>query len=95
MNNAIMIEKNDDVVVVIEPVKKGERIVYAQKDGAAAMLEAGEDIPIYHKAAIKKIVKGGKVNKYGEHIGEATTDIEPGMHVHTHNVRGVREDLDE
>ena len=28
--------------------------------------------------------------KYGERMGIATADIEPGEHVHVHNVRGLK-----
>ncbi|MDQ6598863.1 SAF domain-containing protein [Bacillus salipaludis] len=33
---------------------------------------------------------GEDILKYGEVIGLATTDIEPGEHVHIHNLEGKR-----
>lgn len=92
MNNAMFISPQDDVAVAIEPIAKGEAVLYgpAQEPSFAAL----EDIPIYHKVAVRDIPKGRKVLKYGEHIGEALCDIARGAHVHVHNVSGVREDLD-
>lgn len=40
--------------------------------------------------AIKDIPKGGEIIKYGEIIGRATANIEPGEHVHVHNVESLR-----
>jgi len=43
--------------------------------------------PAGHKIAVAPIATGQKVLKYGAPIGSATTDIQPGEHVHTHNVK--------
>jgi altronate hydrolase len=48
------------------------------------------DIPRGHKIATKPIGKNEGVIKYGERMGHATTDIQIGEHVHTHNVLGDR-----
>ena len=93
MKNALIIEPVDDVVIAIEPIRQGEDVVFADHDGVERAFKAAGNIDIYHKIARKPISKGSKVNKYGEHIGEATRDIALGEHVHTHNVVGVREDL--
>ncbi|MAG17268.1 MAG: galactonate dehydratase [Phycisphaerae bacterium] len=39
-----------------------------------------------HKVAITRIAKGEPIVKYGNTIGFASAPIEPGQHVHTHNV---------
>ena len=57
-------------------------------DGATVLLE--DDIPAYHKFALKKISTGEKVIKYDEVIGEAVCDISLGAHVHVHNVKSLR-----
>ena len=49
-----------------------------------------EEIPFGHKIALRKILRGGPVIKYGERIGRAIRTIEPGELVHTHNVEGER-----
>lgn len=40
-----------------------------------------------HKIALQPIAAGQKVLKYGAPIGSATRPIEPGEHVHTHNLK--------
>ena len=37
--------------------------------------------------AIRAIAKDGQVFKYGVPIGRAKVAIEPGQHVHVHNIR--------
>lgn len=93
MNNAMIIDPSDDVAIAIEAIGKGEAIVCQLHSTAG--LTALEDIPIYHKVAVRDIAQGGKVRKYGEHIGEALCPILRGSHLHVHNVDGVRENLDE
>lgn len=93
MCNAMMIDAKDNVIVAIEPIKKGDEVCYLC-GGNEKRLTALEDITIYHKLASCDIKKGMPVIKYGEHIGIATQDIQTGEHVHTHNVEGHREDLE-
>ena len=64
-------------------------------------LEAGhspiavkERVEIGHKVAIVPIPRGAAVRKYGQIIGFATTDIQPGQWVHTHNVEAGALSLD-
>ena len=85
MLNGMIVEPVDNVVVAIEPVKKGETVTY---------MCAGEDITIYHKLAACDIAKGQPIVKYGEHIGLAARDIKAGEHVHCHNLEEHRENLD-
>ena len=58
-----------------------------EKDNVAVQLEQTETIPAGHKAALEPIKQGEFVIKYGEIIGRATRDIQPGEWVHTHNLR--------
>ena len=53
-------------------------------------IKVREEIPFAHKIALRKILKGGGVIKYGERIGKATRVIQPGELVHIHNVVGER-----
>lgn len=91
--NAIMIDDRDNAVVVTEPILKGQIISYTRQDGTVCTLLSRQDIAIYHKAAIKDILAGTPIIKYGEHIGLASSDIKAGMHIHEHNVLSVREIL--
>lgn len=95
MNDALKIEKIDNVAVVIRPISKGEEVVYRDHGGEMKMVCAVSDIPIYHKIALENMKSGEKIVKYGEHIGEASKAIQIGAHVHTHNVASVRENLRE
>ena len=91
MLNGMIVEPVDNVVVAIEPVKKGETVTYMCA-GEEKHLTAVEDITIYHKFAIRDIAEGEPVVKYGEHIGQATAFIPAGAHVHVHNVVSMKED---
>jgi altronate dehydratase small subunit len=53
-------------------------------------IEIIEKIPFGHKFAIKNIMKGDNIIKYGEPIGEAIEKIEHGTLVHIHNVMSKR-----
>lgn len=94
MRNAIIIDGKDNVVVAIEPIRKGDTVTYLCGDEERT-LAALQDITIYHKLAACDIAKDEPVVKYGEHIGVATCDIKAGEHVHVHNVEGRRENLDD
>lgn len=64
--------------------------------GAALLLRADDDvavtirdlpgIPRGHKVAVRALVAGTQVRKYGQSIGVATRDIAAGEHVHAHNL---------
>ena len=77
MLNGMIVEPVDNVVVAIEPVKKGETVTYMCA-GEEKRLTAAEDITIYHKLAACDIAKGQPIVKYGEHIGLAARDIKAG-----------------
>lgn len=78
MNSLLQIHPEDNVVVAVSPVAAGETI---------AGVTVRTDIPSGHKLALKAISMGESVIKYGFPIGNATTDIQPGEWVHTHNLR--------
>ena len=52
-------------------------------------LKTNTKIPQGHKISTKEIKKGEKIFKYGQIIGEATTNIQAGEHVHNHNLAFV------
>lgn len=47
-------------------------------------------IPYGHKVALRPIPQGDTVLKYGLSIGSASQNIQPGNHVHVHNVESNR-----
>lgn len=93
MCNAMLIDPADDVVVAIEPIAKGAPVVYLCGE-EEQHFSAREDIPIYHKVSRRDIPADEPISKYGQHIGVAACDIPMGAHVHVHNVKSRRENLD-
>jgi SAF domain len=81
----IVISERDNVATALEPIGIGEVI---DVDGRA--IAARDAIANGHKIAVTRIPAGSAVVKYGSPIGTATIDIEPGAHVHTHNVASSR-----
>lgn len=86
--NALLISPKDNVAVVTENVSKGDKVQFVQ-EGTGVSIEAQQDIPIYHKIAIRDIVQNGQIIKYGYVIGVAITSIKTGEHVHCHNVESA------
>lgn len=89
--NAMIVNEKDHVIMTVELVKKGEELCWKDSKGYHT-ITALEDIPKYHKAAVKGLKKGETVLKYGESIGHALSDIEPGAWVHTHNISDYPEE---
>ena len=83
MSRFLQIHPDDNVVVCLEPLAKGESITLS--DGSR--IEAIEDVPAGHKIAIRNIDNGKNVIKYGYAIGHATEDISIGRWVHTHDIK--------
>lgn len=91
MINALLIDPKDNVIVAIRPLKAGDIAYYYKKNGNEVnKVDVKEDIPIYHKMAIKEIKKDEAIIKYGEVIGTAYCDLASGIHVHVHNVKDRR-----
>ncbi|MCR4780746.1 MAG: altronate dehydratase family protein [Ruminiclostridium sp.] len=78
MKKSIIISPGDSVGVALAALKKGE---------TAEGITLTEDIERGHKFALRAIKTGEPVIKYGAVIGRATADIEPGSHIHTHNMK--------
>lgn len=89
---AIILHRQDNVATVIEDGKSGDDVAPRSFDGQVlvAPVRLQEDIAFGHKVALFHINRGDAIVKYGEVIGQATTSIEPGAHVHVHNVEGRR-----
>jgi len=85
MNTVLHVNEKDNLVTCLKAVAKGEKIVLAGKTFIAT-----SDIPKFHKMAIATIKKGEYCYKYGEVIGEALEDIQPGDYVHVHNLASTR-----
>ncbi|MFZ5944478.1 MAG: UxaA family hydrolase [Bacillota bacterium] len=75
------INDKDSVVVATKKINKDTVILISDEE-----VRVNNEILPGHKIAIKKILKGEKVLKYGYPIGIAAQDIFPGDWVHTHNM---------
>ena len=84
-DNIILVNENDNVVTSLKQKKSGDRFKVDDR-----IIEIQNEIPAGHKIALHKIKKGEPIVKYGESIGIAVVDIEPGEWVHVHNVNGIR-----
>jgi altronate hydrolase len=80
-NAAIHLSPNDNIAVARVPLAAGQRV---RIDGdEVTLLDA---VPMGHKLALRAIDAGGTVVRYGQVMGRARIGIEPGRHVHVHNV---------
>jgi len=77
--SALLIHPRDSVAVALRPLAPGTPI-------GIKNIVARDDIQTGHKIAVQLIKRGSPVLKYGEFIGLASADIEPGQHVHLHNL---------
>ena len=73
----VQLHPADNVVVVSRDVEAGT---------TAGGVTIRAEIPRGHKVAVAPIPAGEPVRKYNQIIGFAAQPIEPGEHVHTHNV---------
>ena len=84
MGKAILVNDKDNVVTAVSDFKKGREVTY-KVGSEARQIKTNEAIPYGHKIALTRIAKGSAIIKYGEMVGQAKSDIEPGEWVHTHN----------
>ncbi len=83
MSRFLQIHPQDNVVVCLEELKKGESI--ALEDGRT--ITALQDIPAGHKILTKSVSKGENIVKYGNPIGHAIEDLAEGSWIHTHDIK--------
>jgi len=69
----------DDVVIACREIEAGTNLL---KEGVIAK----ERIPAGHKIATRAVAANAPVRRYNQIIGFATRPIEPGAHVHVHNL---------
>ena len=74
----VRLHRDDDVVIARHQLVAGLRL---DNDLVVRGL-----IPAGHKVATRAVAAGAPVRRYGQIIGFATRAIEPGEHVHTHNI---------
>lgn len=82
MNNVIMINKNDNVAVVLQNISAETKLQLHNE-----LILISEDILQGHKIAVKNIEEGSEVIKCGYPIGVTTQPVSAGQWVHDHNLK--------
>jgi altronate hydrolase len=80
-NSAIHLHASDNVAVARVAIAPASEL---RIDGV--QITVRDPIPAGHKVALKPIEPGEIVWRYGQAIGRASRDIQPGEHIHTHNL---------
>src|SRR5262249_16281155 len=80
-NSAIHLNPADNVAVARVPLSLGAEL---RVDGVA--IRVLDQVPAGHKVALALIQPGEIPRRYGQVIGRAKRPIQPGNHVHTHNL---------
>lgn len=78
----VILHPQDSVCVAVRNLSPGTSV-----SGGGCQVTLTGAVPAGHKLALRPIAQGQRVLKYGQTIGFATQDIQPGDWVHTHNVR--------
>ncbi len=78
----IQITASDNVAIAVNDIPAGVIV-----SAGSASIESRQAIPAMHKMALVPIAEGAEIRKYGQLIGFADCDIQPGDHVHVHNCR--------
>ncbi|HEV3301739.1 MAG TPA: altronate dehydratase family protein [Planctomycetaceae bacterium] len=81
----------DDNIAIAKRTIRADTLIEAD---AGTAIHVTERVEIGHKVAVVPIALGAAVRKYGQTIGFATADIQPGQWVHTHNVEAGTLSLD-
>jgi altronate hydrolase len=80
-NSAIHLHESDNVAVARVQLSPQARL---RIDGIEITVK--DSVPAGHKVALRTIQPGEIVHRYGQNIGRAKERIEPGQHVHVHNL---------
>ena len=77
----IRLQETDNVVTAVDQIEKGMTLGSLMAGGLTALAR----VPKGHKLATAKIPAGAPIRKFGQIIGFAKSDIQPGDWVHEHN----------
>src|SRR5260370_38164226 len=80
-NAVIHLNAADNIAIARVAISPGQEL---HVDGRRIVVE--DAVPAGHKSAIQPIAAGENIVRYGQMMGRARIRIEPGRHVHTHNV---------
>ncbi len=80
-NSAIHLHPSDNIAVARVPLAPGQTL-----EIGGITLTVRESVPAGHKIALRPVSKGESIVRYGQVMGRASQPVEPGQHVHVHNV---------
>lgn len=88
---ALKVNDRDNVATIFaNDIKDGTEVEIRDPKGKCERVKVIGDISYGHKIAVKKIMVGDDIYKYGEEIGVATKNIQKGEYVHIHNLDSKR-----
>ncbi|MEG6584831.1 UxaA family hydrolase [Dendrosporobacter sp. 1207_IL3150] len=87
--DAIILNKSDNVATAVQALKPGQK-AKVRLGREIQETTITEDIPYGHKFAVRSIIAGENIIKYGEIIGRATLAIPIGCHAHVQNIESLR-----
>ncbi|MFG6281807.1 UxaA family hydrolase [Sphingomonas sp. S6] len=88
MARAWKVAPTDTVATMLDDARAGDTLTVdgAAGDAIGSVITLADDIARGHKVALLPMGIGASVLKYGFPIGHATAAIQPGAHVHSHNL---------
>ena len=96
MHLAIIMNEQDHVATLLTDVDLGSDVTVINKANEVIdRIVAADEIPFGNKLAIKDLVHGEQVSKYGYHIGVTRCAIKKGELVHVHNLKSQKVDIPE
>ena len=81
-NSAIHLHPSDNIAVARVPLSPGQVLKFP----GGLQLRVSEPVPAGHKVALAAVGAGENLVRYGQIIGRSSRAIEPGQHVHVHNL---------
>ena len=88
---ALKVDDLDNVATIFaNGITDGMEVEIRDKKGVSEMVNVIGDVPYGHKIAVRDIVPGEHIMKYGESIGAANVPIAKGEYVHVHNMDALR-----
>ncbi len=83
---AIRLHREDQVAIAKTNLQAGTTLILGDNTGTSSRILLRGFIPSGHKIALDDVANGDPLRRYGQIIGFATQPIQPGDHVHTHNL---------
>jgi len=80
-NAALRLHPSDNVAIARVPLAPGQELLIEGR-----VVRVAEQIGTGHKVCVRAVAAGEPLYRYGQIIGRASAPIEPGSHVHVHNV---------